>query len=44
MRWSGIGASGVIGDHRWTQLATGRLTASDKLRRDGREYGFVTMT
>ena len=33
MRWSGIGASGVIGDQRWT---------SDKWRHDGREYGFVT--
>jgi len=42
MRWSGIGASGVIGDQRWTQLATRQLTASDKWRRDGREYGFVT--
>ncbi len=44
MRWSGIGASGVIGDQHWTQLATRQLTASDKLRRDGHEYGFVTMT
>ncbi len=42
MRWSGIGASGVIGDQRWIQLATRQLTASDKWRRDGREYRFVT--
>jgi hypothetical protein len=42
MRWSGIGASGVIVDQRWTQLATQQLTASDKWRRDGCEYGFVT--
>jgi hypothetical protein len=41
MRWSGIGASGVIGDQRWMQLAR-QLTASDKWRHDGREYGFVT--
>jgi hypothetical protein len=42
MRWSGIGASGVIGDQLWTQLATRQLTASDKWQRNGCKNGFVT--
>ena len=41
MRWSGIGASGVIGDQRWTQLATRQQVATRWtrvwLRHKGRE-------